>query len=34
MKIAVTTKPCDAMTLVELMKREEVDGDNVANGRG
>jgi Coenzyme F420-reducing hydrogenase, beta subunit len=29
MKIAVTTKPCDAMTLVELIKREEVDGDNL-----
>ena len=29
MKIAVTTKPCDAMTLVELIKREEVDGDNI-----
>ena len=29
MKIAVTTKPCDAMTLVELIKREEIDGDNV-----
>ncbi|EKQ51456.1 MAG: coenzyme F420-reducing hydrogenase, beta subunit, partial [Methanobacterium sp. Maddingley MBC34] len=28
-KIAVTTKPCDAMTLVELIKREEVDGDNI-----
>ena len=28
-KIAVTTKPCDAMTLRELMKREKVNEDNV-----
>lgn len=29
MKIAVTAKPCDAMTMVELIKREQIDGDNV-----
>ena len=29
MKIAVTVKPCDAMTMVELMKRERVNSDNV-----
>ena len=29
MKIAVTVKPCDAMTMVELMKREKVNADNV-----
>ena len=29
MKLAVTTKPCDAMTLVELMKRDKVNSDNV-----
>ncbi len=29
MKIAVTAKPCDAMTLVELMKREQIDEDNI-----
>ncbi|HSQ01941.1 MAG TPA: coenzyme F420 hydrogenase/dehydrogenase beta subunit N-terminal domain-containing protein, partial [Methanobacterium sp.] len=29
MKLAVTTKPCDAMTLVELMKRDKVDANNV-----
>ncbi|MGD9627549.1 MAG: Coenzyme F420 hydrogenase/dehydrogenase, beta subunit C-terminal domain [Methanobacteriales archaeon] len=28
-KIAVTTKPCDAMTIVELAKRGEIDLDNV-----
>jgi formate dehydrogenase (coenzyme F420) beta subunit len=28
-KIAVTTKPCDAMTIVELMKRKQIDADNV-----
>ncbi|WJI09718.1 formate dehydrogenase [Methanobacterium sp. CWC-01] len=29
MKIAVTAKPCDAMTMVELIKREQIDGDNI-----
>ncbi|AUB55128.1 hypothetical protein DSECCO2_292810 [anaerobic digester metagenome] len=29
MKIAVTTKPCDAMTIVELMKRKQISQDNV-----
>lgn len=29
MKIAVTTKPCDAMTIVELMKRNQIERDNV-----
>ena len=29
MKIAVTVKPCDAMTLVELIKRENVNQDNI-----
>jgi len=29
MKIAVTVKPCDAMTIVELMKRKKIDKDNV-----
>jgi formate dehydrogenase subunit beta len=29
MKIAVTTKPCDAMTIVELMKRKQIDPENV-----
>jgi len=29
MKIAVTTKPCDAMTIVELMKRKQINQDNV-----
>jgi len=29
MKLAVTVKPCDAMTMVELMKRERVNADNV-----
>ncbi len=29
MKIAVTTKPCDAMTIVELAKRGKIDRDNV-----
>jgi len=29
MKIAVTVKPCDAMTMVELIKRERVNPDNV-----
>ena len=29
MKIAVTTKPCDAMTIVELMKRNQIIRDNV-----
>jgi formate dehydrogenase subunit beta len=29
MKIAVTAKPCDAMTMVELIKREQIDGDNL-----
>ncbi|MGF7117129.1 Coenzyme F420 hydrogenase/dehydrogenase, beta subunit C-terminal domain [Methanobacterium oryzae] len=28
-KIAVTTKPCDAMTIRELMKREKINEDNV-----
>ncbi|MGL4669305.1 MAG: Coenzyme F420 hydrogenase/dehydrogenase, beta subunit C-terminal domain [Methanobacteriaceae archaeon] len=28
-KIAVTVKPCDAMTLVELIKRGEIEEDNV-----
>jgi len=28
-KIAVTTKPCDAMTLRELMKKEKVNEENV-----
>lgn len=28
-KVAVTTKPCDAMTIVELMKRNQIDRDNV-----
>ncbi|EKQ54809.1 MAG: coenzyme F420-reducing hydrogenase, beta subunit, partial [Methanobacterium sp. Maddingley MBC34] len=28
-KIAVTTKPCDAMTIVELMKRKQINQDNV-----
>ncbi len=29
MKLAVTVKGCDAMTMVELMKRERVNADNV-----
>ena len=29
MKLAVTTKPCDAMTIVELMKRKKISRDNV-----
>jgi formate dehydrogenase subunit beta len=29
MKIAATTKPCDAMTIVELMKRKQINQDNV-----
>jgi len=29
MKIAVTCKPCDAMTIVELMKRNRINKDNV-----
>ncbi|MDD1763713.1 MAG: Coenzyme F420 hydrogenase/dehydrogenase, beta subunit C-terminal domain [Methanobacteriaceae archaeon] len=29
MKIAVTTKPCDAMSIVELMKRKQIDPENV-----
>lgn len=29
MKIAVTVKPCDAMSLVELIKRNKVNGDNI-----
>ena len=29
MKSAVTTKPCDAMTIVELMKRKKISRDNV-----
>ncbi|MGB9936700.1 MAG: Coenzyme F420 hydrogenase/dehydrogenase, beta subunit C-terminal domain, partial [Methanobacterium sp.] len=28
-KIAVTTKPCDAKTIVELMKRNRIERDNV-----
>ncbi len=28
-KIAVTTKPCDAMSIVELMKRKQIDPENV-----
>jgi formate dehydrogenase subunit beta len=28
-KIAVTTKPCDAMTIVELMKRKQIERENV-----
>ncbi|HNS25950.1 MAG TPA: Coenzyme F420 hydrogenase/dehydrogenase, beta subunit C-terminal domain, partial [Methanobacteriaceae archaeon] len=29
LKLAVTTKPCDAMTIVELMKRKQIERDNV-----
>ena len=29
LKLAVTTKPCDAMTIVELMKRNQIERDNV-----
>jgi formate dehydrogenase subunit beta len=29
LKIAVTTKPCDAMSIVELMKRKQIDRNNL-----
>ncbi|HNS25953.1 MAG TPA: coenzyme F420 hydrogenase/dehydrogenase beta subunit N-terminal domain-containing protein, partial [Methanobacteriaceae archaeon] len=29
LKIAVTTKPCDAMSIVELIKRKQIDRNNL-----